>query len=140
MSQYISDELRQVVINRAQNRCEYCGLSQNGQAATFHIDHILPVSSGGETVAENLALACVGCSLHKSARTIIADPLTDELVPVFHPRQEDWRTHFIWDGVKVIGLTPTGRATIVALRMNRPIILSIREEERLLGRHPHVAE
>ena len=89
MSSYIPDELRQHVIDRAQNRCEYCGLSQLGQAATFHVDHIFPVSAGGQTSPENLALACVGCSLHKSARSIVPDPLTGELVPIFHPRQDN---------------------------------------------------
>lgn len=65
---YISDLLRRLVIERADNRCEYCGLSQVGQAATFHVDHVVPVVAGGETVAENLALACVSCSLRKGAK------------------------------------------------------------------------
>ena len=43
----ISAALRNQVIDRAQNRCEYCGLSHLGQEATFHIDHIHPVSAGG---------------------------------------------------------------------------------------------
>ena len=55
---YIPAELRQLVIQRAAGRCEYCRLSQEGQEATFHIDHVIPVSAGGQTVAENLALAC----------------------------------------------------------------------------------
>ncbi|WP_279239889.1 hypothetical protein [Scytonema sp. UIC 10036] len=38
--------------------------------------------------------------------------------------------------VYVIGLTPTGRATIDALNMNRPTILAIRKEEEFFGRHP----
>ena len=58
MSSYIPADLRQLVIVRAQNHCEYCGLSQQGQAATFHIDHILPIASGGATAEDNLALAC----------------------------------------------------------------------------------
>ena len=48
-------ELRQLVIERATGRCEYCGLSQAGQEATFHIDHIVSRTAGGESVAENLA-------------------------------------------------------------------------------------
>ena len=48
--------LRQVVARRARGRCEYCGLSQEGQEARFHVDHILPIMHGGETVEENLAL------------------------------------------------------------------------------------
>jgi hypothetical protein len=138
MSSHIPEDLRRFVVNRAENRCEYCGLSQRGQAATFHVDHIFPVSAGGQTASDNLALACVGCSLHKAARVTVPDPLTNELIPIFHPRQETWSTHFQWDGVRVEGLTQTGRATLTALKMNRPIMLSIREEEILLGRHPHL--
>jgi hypothetical protein len=55
----ISASLRRLVIQRAENRCEYCGISQIGQVATFHIDRIVPVVADGETIAENLALACV---------------------------------------------------------------------------------
>jgi hypothetical protein len=113
MSSHIPDELRQFVIDRAQNRCEYCGLSQSGQAATFHVDHILPTSAGGKTDTDNLALACVGCSLHKAARIAVQDPLTLDWVPIFHPRQDNWQTHFQWDDVQIIGLTPTGRASLV---------------------------
>jgi hypothetical protein len=41
------------VIEKANCRCEYCGLSQAGQEATFHIDHIIPVVGGGETALDN---------------------------------------------------------------------------------------
>ena len=60
------DRLRLLVVNRAGNRCEYCRLSQEGQEATFHIDHITPKARGGLTEPKNLALACVSCSLRKS--------------------------------------------------------------------------
>lgn len=128
--------LRRLVIQRASDRCEYCCLSQAGQAATFHIDHITPVVAGGTTTANNLALACVSCSLYKAARQLVEDPETGEKVPIFNPRQQVWTEHFRWDGVQVVGLTATGRATINALNMNRAIILAIRAEEELLGRHP----
>ena len=55
-------QLRRQVIQRAQNRCEYCGLAQEGQEAAFHTDHVVPVLAGGETTLSNLALACVSCS------------------------------------------------------------------------------
>lgn len=132
----IPASLRRFVIQRADNRCEYCGISQLGQVATFHIDHILPVVAGGETSAENLALACVSCSLRKGARQSIVDPKTDELVTVFNPRQQVWKEHFSWNGVQIAGLTAIGRATTQALDFNRPIMLAIRAEEQLLGRHP----
>ena len=132
----IPARLRRLVIRRAFNRCEYCGLSQAGQEATFHIDHITPVVAAGATVAENLALSCVSCSLRKGARQTGLDPQTGNEEPLFHPRRDHWQSHFRWEGFSLIGLTPIGRATIAALDMNRPIILAIRREEGLLGRHP----
>jgi HNH endonuclease len=132
----ISASLRRQVIERAGNRCEYCGLAQTGQEAAFHIDHVVPVTAGGSTNLENLALACVSCSLRKGARLLAQDPDTSEHVAVFHPRLHSWRAHFRWEGAHVVGLTPIGRATIIALSMNRPLALAIREEETHRGRHP----
>jgi hypothetical protein len=57
----IAPTLHTQVVLRAGQRCEYCRLSQLGQEATFHIDHVVPRAAGGPTVAENLALACVSC-------------------------------------------------------------------------------
>jgi hypothetical protein len=36
----------------------------------------------------------------------------------------------------VTGVTPTGRATVVALNLNRIVMLTIRSEEAFLGRFP----
>jgi hypothetical protein len=132
----ISIRLRRRVILRAGDRCEYCGLSQEGQEATFHIDHIVPVAAGGPTVLENLALACVSCSLRKAARRSGPDPEIGRSIPLFHPRRQRWDDHFRWQGVEMVGRTPTGRATIAALRLNRSMILAIRAEEAARGRHP----
>jgi hypothetical protein len=132
----IPASLRQLVIQRAKNRCEYCGLSQLGQAATFHIDHITPVVAGGLTTADNLALACVACSLYKGAKQDVEDPETTKTVTIFNPRQQIWTEHFRWNGVEVVGVTAVGRATVNTLKLNRPLILAIRAEEELLSRHP----
>jgi hypothetical protein len=132
----IPNSLRQLVIQRAKDRCEYCCLSQAGQAATFHIDHIIPVVAGGATTSDNLALACVSCSLRKAAKQTVNDPETKKEVSIFNPRQQIWTEHFRWDGVTVVGLTATGRGTVDALNMNRAMMLAIRGEEELLGRHP----
>ena len=111
--------LRRWVIQPANNRCEYCGISQLGQVATFHIDHVIPVVVGGETTAENLALACVSCSLRKGARQELEDSQTGEVVYIFNLRQQRWNAHFAWNGVEVIGLTAMGRATVQTLDLNR---------------------
>lgn len=132
----IPASLRRSVIQRADDRCEYCSISQVGQVATFHIDHIIPVVAGGETTSDNLALACVSCSLRKGARQELKDLQTGETVTIFNPRQQTWKEHFRWDGVTIVGLTATGRATAEALDLNRATMLAIRAEEELLGRHP----
>jgi hypothetical protein len=124
------------VIVRAGNRCEYCGLSQLGQAATFHVDHVVPVVAGGRTAPANLALACVHCSLRKGARQMARDPQTGASIRLFDPRAQAWNLHFRWVGCKVAGITATGRATIDALALNSPEHQIIRSFERVLGRHP----
>jgi 5-methylcytosine-specific restriction endonuclease McrA len=117
-------------------RCEYCQLAQAGQEAAFHIDHVLPKSKGGPTELTNLALACVSCSLRKAARTAAIDPLSRTQTTLFNPRQQNWSDHFQWRGEYLLAHTPTGRATIEALQLNRPLILAIRREEIAHRRHP----
>jgi 5-methylcytosine-specific restriction endonuclease McrA len=132
----ISPSLHAEVVYRAGHRCEYCQLSQLGQEATFHIDHVIPRAAGGPTTVDNLALACVSCSLRKWAKLTATDPDSNEEVPLFNPRTQVWDAHFRWDDARVVPLTPTGRATVAALAMNRPLIIAIRQEEVARGRHP----
>ena len=132
----IPASLRVYVTLRAGYRCEYCGLAQAGQEAAFHMDHIIPRTAGGETSDQNLALACVSCSLRKSSRQVAVDPDSGTEVSLFNPRVQEWGEHFRWDGEKVVGLTPYGRATVTTLAMNRPLIVAIRQEEAIRGRHP----
>lgn len=131
----IPKRLRRSVVQRAENRCEYCRLSQEGQEATFHVDHVVPVVDGGSTTLANLALACVSCSLRKGARQVVKDFETGKSVSIFSPRQNQWNDHFEWVGVVLSGLTETGRATITALDLNRSVVLAVRAEEVAFGRH-----
>jgi len=133
---FVSARLRRLVVRRAGNRCEYNGLSQVGQETAFHIDHIVPESLGGQTDEDNLALACVSCSLRKEARQSATDAATGRRAPLFHPRRDAWAEHFQWNGVEIEGIAAKGRATIQLLKMNRASIHAIREEEILRGRHP----
>jgi hypothetical protein len=132
----IPSDLYDEVVLRARNRCEYCQLSQLGQEAAFHIDHVIPRAAGGPTTSDNLALACVSCSLRKWAKQTALDPETGDEVPLFNPRTNVWSAHFRWDGPRLVPLTPTGRATADALAMNRSLIVVIRQEEIARGRHP----
>ena len=124
------------VRERASDRCEYCGLSQVGQEATFHIDHIVPRSRQGPSDPDNLALACVSCSLRKGARTRSRDPQTKAFVALYHPRTQSWWDHFKYEAGKIVGTTRTGRATIAALRLNHPRLIAIRQFEFQLDRYP----
>jgi DNA-directed RNA polymerase subunit RPC12/RpoP len=133
---FIPDHVRDQVIQRAKNRCEYCGISQEGQEAAFHVDHAVPLNAGGQTILENLALACVSCSLRRGARQRATDPKTGKLAPLFNPRRDAWRLHFRWNDVRVIGLSPVGRATVAVLQMNRPVAQAIRHYEIARGTHP----
>jgi hypothetical protein len=95
---------------------------------------VTPLVSGGQTDADNLALACVSCSLRKGAKESATDPKTKKVCRIFNPRNDTWEKHFEWQGFNVKGRTPTGRATIETLKLNRKIIIAIRNEEDLLGR------
>ena len=134
MSEHVPVALSKLVRERAHINCEYCRLPQSSQEAVFHVDHIEPRSTGGPTVANNLALACVTCSLRKAARTHARDPLSKQWVPLFNPRQDRWSDHFRWTrGCRLLSRTPTGRATISALGMNRPAVIAIRKALGKLG-------
>ena len=136
MTRTIPPALRARVADRANHRCEFCGLAQAGQEATFHIDHVIPRVADGATDEDNLALACVGCSLRKGARQRAVDPATGAQATLFNPRREHWPDHFRIDWFVIEGVTPTGRATVEALALNRPLMVAIREEQALIGRQP----
>ncbi len=139
MSGYIPAPLVREVRQRACEVCEYCRLPQESQEATYHVDHIVPRVQGGATTFDNLALACVSCSLRKAARETVVDPVDGQKVPLFHPRKDEWSQHFsLTTDFRLEGRTATGRATIDALRMNRSAIVAIRRELHLLGRFPSI--
>jgi len=111
-------------------------LSQKHQAGSFHIDHIQPLAAAGETVLENLALACPSCSLRKGVRMIAKDPQTGQEAPLFHPRRDHFWDHFAFSAPHLIGKTPTGRATVEALGMNQESTVAARQAGELLGSYP----
>jgi hypothetical protein len=107
--------------------------------APLEIEHILPVARGGPDEEANLWLSCPICNGHKSAKTHAADPEMGTTVPLFNPRTQTWADHFRWsvDGLRVVGLTPVGRATVVALHLSDdPIALAVRSAWIEAGWHP----
>ncbi|MGN6369131.1 MAG: HNH endonuclease [Phycisphaerae bacterium] len=129
-------QLASLVETRANGRCEYCRMHQSLQGATFHVEHILPKSRGGPTDPENLCLCCPSCNLHKADRTEAQDPQTDDAAPLFHPRLQLWKEHFYWDKYRLMGITPTGRATVSVLNLNADRRIRIRQAEERFNLFP----
>ncbi len=137
-SVYIPVDKQRAVIERAEGRCEYCQSMTDYATQTFAVEHVMPVSRGGTSELDNLALSCSGCNGHKYNKTEALDPADGKLVPLFNPRREKWQTHFSWsdDYMRIIGLSSIGRATVEALQVNRPGLVNMRRLLYLIRQHP----
>jgi hypothetical protein len=136
--EYTPVALRRLVQARAQGYCEYCRISERYALQSMVCEHIFPLSRGGPTTATNLAWACSGCNGFKSDRTTAIDPVSLQLVPLFHPRQMSWSEHFDWseDALLVVGRSAIGRATGKILQLNRAGVVNIRKLLCGVGQHP----
>jgi HNH endonuclease len=138
VSAYIPVGLQRRVRDRFHDCCAYCHTAEALMAMTFEFEHITPRSAGGETIFENLALACPPCNRHKADRQTAEVPGTDRQVPFFHPQTQEWGEHFAWseDATELIGLSESGLATIAALRMNRVQLVKARGMWVSVREHP----
>jgi hypothetical protein len=100
------------------------------------VDHIIPQQHGGPTASANLAWSCLRCNKHKGPNLSGIDPVTGEMVRLFHPRRDRWSEHFVWEKSKLLGLTPTGRATVGVLQINRLDAVLVREALMEEGVYP----
>lgn len=134
----ISNILKVQVIQRANECCEFCRAQLEYSPNSFHIEHHIPISRGGVDSLENLTFACPQCNLHKATKTEAIDPLTQETVPLFNPRQINWSDHFRWsdDTSQMFGETAIGRATITLLQTNRGGMINLRRVMHQQGLHP----
>ncbi|MFN7344054.1 MAG: HNH endonuclease [Prosthecobacter sp.] len=123
----MTEAVRHFVRQRAGHRCEYCQLHQNDSPlAALHIEHIRPIKHGGTDALENLCLACIDCNLHKGANLTGIDPETDTITPLFNPRRDSWVEHFLWNGIRIVGVTAVGRTTVRVLDLNGDDRLDLR--------------
>jgi hypothetical protein len=116
------------VARRAGHRCEYCHAPEAVFNFPFEVEHVVPTSRDGTDDETNLCLACRACNLRKGDRLVAFDDLTQEEVPLFHPREQRWADHFRADieTGELQGTTPTGRATVACLDLNHPLQLLAR--------------
>lgn len=115
---YIPAALRRLVVERAENRCEYCLLPADLAFFPHEVDHVIAAKHGGQTEAENLAFACWRCNRHKGSDLGSFDPQTQTFSLLFNPRQQVWTEHFAFQEEQIIGLTPEGRTTVSLLQLN----------------------
>jgi hypothetical protein len=134
----VTAQKKKAVVERARGCCEYCRSQARFAVQPFSVEHIIPKSQGGQTTLDNLALACQGCNNHKYTKTEGSDPVTGDIVSLYHPRQQQWRDHFAWndDFTLIIGLTPIGRATVEALWLNREGLVNLRRILYAMAEHP----
>lgn len=134
----VTNSQKQAVAQRANYCCEYCLSQLRYSPDPFSIEHITPLSRGGLNRMDNLAFACQGCNSRKYTSTTAIDPISGEMVSLYHPRQERWNDHFAWndDFTRMLGLTPTGRATIESLQLNRDGVVNLRQVLHTIDKHP----
>ena len=125
--------ISQLVRQRAGNRCEYCHLPQEFSGLRFHVEHIVARQHGGADNADNLALACPECNLHKGTNLTSVDPDTGKVTPLFHPRRDRWQEHFSLVDGSVVGKTAIGKTTVWLLKMNVGENLRLRQRLFQLG-------
>ncbi len=126
---------KELVYNRAGGCCEYCHTSSQNIGQALHVEHIIP---DGGNHPNNLCLACPNCNLSKATATSAFDSESGKDVLLFNPRLQNWLENFEWveNHSQIEGLTPTGRATVSRLRMNRPRIILARQRWVQAGLHP----
>ncbi|MBW4597419.1 MAG: HNH endonuclease [Brasilonema angustatum HA4187-MV1] len=132
-------EVERRVRASARNRCGYCLSPQHLVMARLEIEHIIPISRGGSNDELNLWLACPLCNRYKSDKITGVDSETGETVKLFNPRTQVLFEHFYWteDGLRIVGKTPIGRATIAALHLSDdPDALEVRSYWVIAGWHP----
>ena len=117
---YLSGEIRQRVIERARNRCEYCLIHADFMIYPAEIDHIHARKHGGTDSEDNLCLCCFSCNRHKGSDIASLHPETNAIIRLFHPRRDDWFQHFSVNRQTAIIETKsdTGLVTARLLRFN----------------------
>lgn len=107
--------LRTAVYERASGRCEYCRIPELATFFPHEPDHVIATQHRGRTEHENLALAWVQCNRLKGPNISSVDPESNQIVPLFNPRRDQWSQHFRAEQGRITPLTPTGWATAAAL-------------------------
>lgn len=120
----------EAVARRAAKICEYCRAPELPSNFYFEVEHIIPISLGGKTELENLALACRSCNIFKSNHLNGTDNEGVEIDRLFHPRRDFWQDHFRVNSetFEIEGLSEIGRGTINRLKLNNEYQIKARQQ------------
>jgi hypothetical protein len=122
-------EMKLLVRERANYRCEYCRLRQQHEPLVkFHVEYIIAQFHGGLSELSNLALACFNCNVYKGTNLAGLDPDSNQLERLFNPRTDDWQENFELIGARIVGKTAIGRTTVWLLEMNSDERVELRQE------------
>lgn len=61
---------RNIVFDKLDGRCYYCGAILESRYSGWHVDHGFPVSKGGQNHFGNLEPCCPTCNLKKGNKTV----------------------------------------------------------------------
>jgi 5-methylcytosine-specific restriction endonuclease McrA len=113
----ISDSIRIEIRQRAEFKCEFCGISEIDTGGELTIDHFHPKSKGGNDDFLNLIYCCIRCNQYK----LDYWPNDPDEPMLFNPRAESFAEHYLeLDDGTIYPLTSTGTFTLKRLRLNRP--------------------
>jgi HNH endonuclease len=138
MAERLTPQQRLFIQQRDRSCCQYCITQARYSSDPLSIEHTIPRSKGGTNDFENLAVSCQGCNNPKYNHIDGFDPITETFAPLYHPQKDNWFEHFTWseDFSQILGLTPTGRATINRLDLNREGVVNLRQVLYSIGQHP----
>ena len=121
---------------QAARSCEYCLIHEDDTFFGCQIDHVIAEKHGGETILENLALACTICNRAKGSD--IATLVYSKLVRLYNPRLDVWQEHFAFapDNITIEARTTVGQGTIQLLGLNSSERLLERKILHEIGRYP----
>jgi hypothetical protein len=136
---YVTAELRRLVINRADNLCEYCLIHEEDTFFGCEVDHVISEKHGGPTEAGNLAYACLICNRNNGSDVgSVLPPLSSGVfIRFFNPRTDLWSEHFTLEdieGIVIRPLTDVGEVTSRILAFNSGERLLERQALRDVGR------
>jgi hypothetical protein len=139
MNRYVSEALRQQVMTRAENLCEYCLIDIDDTFFGGEADHIISIKHSGVTEAENLAYTCQPCNRNKGSDLGSIYWPSGQLVRFFHPRTDRWADHFALHGARIQPLTAIGEVTSRIFEFNSEERLEERQGLIEQGRYPSPA-